>query len=76
MTKVNSNNENEAKPDIFKGKYSNLTPFFIKIFEQFLQLASFKFFCKSGHRQVKKNKIKWGIGKSDSIFPLLIKCTI
>ena len=36
MTKINSNNENETKPDIFKGKYSNLTPFFIKIFEQFL----------------------------------------
>ena len=29
MTKVNSNNENETKPDIFYEAYSNMTSLFI-----------------------------------------------
>ena len=64
MTKVNSNNGNETKSDIFHGTYSNLASFFIgrKILKYFNDFFNWHF-CEhkevSKHKEIKGNKINF-----------------
>ena len=76
MTKVKPNNGNTSKSDIFHGTYPNLTSFFIdhkilKYFNDTLIIDIFQFHCRSKYKQVKCNKFKRDMSKSDIIVPYL-----
>ena len=75
MTKVNSNNENETKPDIFYEAYSNMTSLFtdskiLKYFNDFYNWHLSILLQKWAQKSKVKN-IKLYMCKSDSIFPYL-----
>ena len=53
MTKVNPNNGNETKSDIFPWTCSNLTSFFIFHISKTLIICISQFLCKSDLKQVK-----------------------
>ena len=78
MTKVNPNNGNETKQTFFHVKYSDLISFFIgpkilKYFNDFHNWSSSNFIAKVSTTKI---KIKWDMGKSDSIFPYLQSSTL
>ena len=55
ITKVNPNNRNETKSDIYPETYSSLTSFFTgrKILSMLFITSIFLFHCKSEQKQVK-----------------------
>ena len=75
MTKVNSNNENETKPDIFYEAYSNMTSLFIdsKILKYFNDFYNWhlSILLQKWAQKSKVKNIKLYMCKSDSIFPYL-----
>ena len=77
MTKVNPNNRNETKSDIFPRDVLKSDIIFIgrkilKYFNDFynfyFSIGTFQSHCKSEHNHIKWNKVKRDMWKSDSIF--------
>ena len=73
MTKMNPNNGNETKSDIFSWEIfkSDIILIDRKVRKDFNDFYSniFQFHWKLEHKQLKWNKIKRDMCKSDSIFP-------
>ena len=78
MTKVNSNNGNETKSDIFPWVIfkSDIIFHWLQNTKMTFIIGAFQFNCKSMHKHVKRNKVTQYMSKSDSSFPYLQSSTL
>ena len=75
MTKLNPNNRNEAKSDIFRVTCFSFVTKYWNIWMTFI-IDIFQFHCRREHTQVKWNKDKRDMWKSDVIFVYLQSSTL